>query len=179
MGKYTYTSNYIKEYKNLVPKDLAHRIISQKDLSFNQATIAGGKISSHRNCLIKPLDRQFDEEISHIFIIAFKSYIKEFTHFDYIQGETTGLDHVLYLGDKAQEYKEHVDVSSVFEQRILTCSLILNDNYDGGDFTFFGGEYKISKSACSAIVFPSNFCFPHAITPVTNGDRHVILTWIR
>ena len=63
MGKYTYTSNYIKEYKNLVPKDLAHRIISQKDLSFNQATIAGGKISSHRNCLIKPLDRQFDEEI--------------------------------------------------------------------------------------------------------------------
>ena len=179
MGKYTYTSNYIKEYKNLVPKDLAHRIISQKDLSFNQATIAGGKISSHRNCLIKPLDKQFDEEISHIFIIAFKSYIKEFTYFDYIQGETTGLDHVLYLGDKAQEYKEHVDVSSVFEQRILTCSLILNDNYDGGDFTFFEGEYKISKSACSAIVFPSNFCFPHAITPVTNGDRHVILTWIR
>ena len=63
----------------------------------------------------------------------YKSYIKEFTYFDYIQGETTGLDHVLYLGDKAQEYKEHVDVSSVFEQRILTCSLILNDNYDGGD----------------------------------------------
>ena len=89
------------------------------------------------------------------------------------------MDHVLYLGDKAQEYKEHVDVSSVFEQRILTCSLILNDNYDGGDFIFFEGEYKVPKKAYSAIVFPSNFCFPHAITPVTNGDRHVILTWIR
>ena len=28
-------------------------------------------------------------------------------------------------------------------------------------------------------VFPSNFCFPHAVTPVTKGNRHAIITWIR
>ena len=179
MSKYTFTKNYIKEYKDFVPKDLANRIMTQKDLSFYEATTAGGKKSSHRNCLIKTLDTQFDQEIANVFSNAFKSYLQEFTFFDSIQGETTGWDHVLYLGDKAQEYKEHVDVSTVFEQRTLTWSLILNDNYDGGDFTFFEGEYKIPKKAYSAIVFPSNFCFPHAITPVSNGDRHVILTWIR
>ena len=93
--------------------------------------------------------------------------------------ETTGYDHVLYLGERSQEYKEHVDFSNNQEPRTLTCSLILNDDYKGGDFSFFEGEHVIRKKACSAIVFPSNFCFPHAITPVTQGDRHVIITWLR
>ena len=110
---------------------------------------------------------------------AFKNYIKEFSFFNSIKGDTTGWDHVLYMGDKAQEYKEHVDMSTDREPRLLTCSLILNEDYKGGHFSFFEGEYTIRKKACSAIVFPSNFCFPHAVTPVTQGDRHVIITWLR
>ena len=54
-------------------------------------------------------------------------------------------------------------------------------------FVFFDeggkGQYKISpkkkKTKEVLLVFPSNFCFPHAITPrVLNGDRHAIITWI-
>ena len=179
MSKYTYTKNYIKEYKNAVPLELAKKIIYQKDLEFNQATTGGGKINSHRNCLIKPLDPKFNKEIADIFKKVFKSYIQEFYFFDSIRGDTTGWDHVLYVGEKAQEYKEHVDFSNNREPRTLTCSLILNEDYKGGHFSFFEGEYTIRKKACSAIVFPSNFCFPHAVTPVTQGDRHVIITWLR
>tara|TARA_R100001163_G_C5051132_1_gene187911 strand:- start:1371 stop:1709 length:339 start_codon:yes stop_codon:yes gene_type:complete len=109
---------------------------------------------------------------------VFKLYIKEFRFFDSVKGDTTGWDHVLYLGSKSQEYKEHVDFSHAKQPRILTCSLILNDNYNGGDFSFFEGEYIVTKKSCSAVVFPSNFCFPHAITPVSNGDRHAIITWV-
>ena len=177
--KYKFTKNYIKEYKDIVPLELARRIIYQKDLEFNQATTGGGKISSHRNCLIKPLDPKFNKEIADIFMKVFKSYIQEFHFFDSIKGDTTGWDHVLYVGEKAQEYKEHVDFSDAQRPRILTCSLILNDDYRGGDFSFFEGEYIIPKKAHSAIVFPSNFCFPHAVTTVVQGDRHVIITWIR
>tara|TARA_R100001129_G_scaffold130478_1_gene92331 strand:- start:303 stop:839 length:537 start_codon:yes stop_codon:yes gene_type:complete len=176
--KYKFTKNYIKEYKNAVPIELATRIISQQDLSFNQATTGGGKINSHRNCLIKKLDPLFNSEISNIFMKVFKLYIKEFRFFDSVKGDTTGWDHVLYLGSKSQEYKEHVDFSHAKQPRILTCSLILNDNYNGGDFSFFEGEYIVTKKSCSAVVFPSNFCFPHAITPVSNGDRHAIITWV-
>ena len=57
--------------------------------------------------------------------------------------------------------------------------MILNDNYDGGDFVFFDEQYLVKKKKGSVIMFPSNFCFPHAVTPVTNGDRHSIITWIR
>ena len=177
--KYKFTCNYIKEYKNIVPQDLAHRIITQQDLAFHQATTNNGKLNKHRNCLIKKLDDQFVEEVSQVYVDVFKKYIREFTFFNSVKGESTGYDHVLYMGSQEQEYKEHVDLSHDKEPRILTCSLVLNDNYDGGNFNFFEGEYTIRKKACSAIVFPSNFCFPHAVTPVSNGDRHVIITWIR
>ena len=159
MSKYTFTKNYIKEYKDFVPKDLANRIMTQKDLSFYEATTAGGKKSSHRNCLIKTLDTQFDQEIANVFSNAFKSYLQEFTFFDSIQGETTGWDHVLYLGDKAQEYKEHVDVSTVFEQRTLTCSLILNDNYDGGDLLFLKESTKFLRKRIALLCFLVIFVF--------------------
>jgi len=39
-------------------------------------------------------------------------------------------------------------------------------------------EYMPPNKAGSAIVFPSNFCFPHAVLPVTKGERHSIITWI-
>ena len=84
---------------------------------------------------------------------------------------------MLYVGSEKGEYKEHTDH---FRQatRVISCSILLNDNYDGGDLTFFGGEYVVSKKVGSAVVFPSNFCFPHSVTPVTNGDRHSITTWL-
>ena len=83
----------------------------------------------------------------------------------------------MYKGSEGGEYKEHVDHFDL-NPRILSCSLILNDNYEGGNFSFFGGEYIVKKKKGSAVVFPSNFCFPHAVVPVSNGDRHSIITWV-
>ena len=89
----------------------------------------------------------------------------------------TGYEHLLYRGSEKGEYKEHTDNSDT-SPRVLSCSLILNDDYEGGNFAFFGGEYIVPKKAGSAVVFPSNFCFPHAVTPVTKGNRHAVITWI-
>ena len=169
---------YIKEYRNVISQELAHEIITQSDLKFFPATSGGGKASEARRCYVKQLDSKFKEEISKIFDNVFKSYIKEFKFFDGVKMENTGYDHILYKGSESQEYKEHVDHSKFNTPRILTCSLILNDDYKGGNFSFFDKEYVISRLAWSAIVFPSNCCFPHAITPVYEGDRHVIITWI-
>ena len=69
-------------------------------------------------------------------------------------------------------------ITGIYTQEFLSCSLILNDNYEGGNFVFFDEEYLIEKKKGSVVMFPSNFCFPHAITPVSNGDRHAIITWI-
>ena len=93
-------------------------------------------------------------------------------------GEDTGYHHMLYKGNEGGEVQEHIDHYDVYP-RVLSCSIILNDNYEGGDFYFFNGEYVIKKKQGSAIMFPSNFCFPHAVGPVSKGDRHVIVVWIK
>jgi predicted 2-oxoglutarate/Fe(II)-dependent dioxygenase YbiX len=53
----------------------------------------------------------------------------------------------------------------------------LNDNFEGGEFSFFDEDlrYKIPKGA--ALMFPSNFMYPHQIMPVTKGVRYSIITW--
>ena len=169
---------YVKEYRNVIPPDLAQKIITQADLKFFPATAGGGKSSKARRCYVKSLEPKFKNKIATIFKDIFKSYIQEFKFFDGLKMESSGYDHLLYKGEESHEYKEHIDHSQFTKPRLLSCSLLLNDDYEGGNFSFFGGEYVISRLAHSAIVFPSNPCFPHSITPIYEGDRHSIITWV-
>ena len=63
---------------------------------------------------------------------------------------------------------------------ILTTSCVKHDvsKLNTNENIDFNKEYILEKKTGSAIVFPSNFCFPHAVLPVTKGDRHVVITWI-
>ena len=58
----------------------------------------------------------------------------------------------------------------------LTALLMLNDDYEGGNFLIADNEYETAKG--SAIVFPSNFMFPHAVKKVEKGTRYSIVTWL-
>ena len=51
-----------------------------------------------------------------------------------------------------------------------------NDDYKGGNFLIAENEYETAKG--SAIVFPSNFMFPHAVKKVEKGTRYSIVTWL-
>jgi predicted 2-oxoglutarate/Fe(II)-dependent dioxygenase YbiX len=77
---------------------------------------------------------------------------------------------------EGQFYIQHID-SFKSRPRAVSCSFILNDDYEGGEFAFFDRElvYKLKKGSC--IMFPSNFMYPHEIMPVTSGTRYSIITW--
>ena len=77
---------------------------------------------------------------------------------------------------KGQFYIQHVDNCKEYP-RELSCSIILNDDYEGGEFSFFNNTEKYKLTKGSVIVFPSNFLFPHQILPVTEGVRYSIITW--
>jgi hypothetical protein len=172
-------SDFVKCYENLIDKNLCDKIINRKDTTFNKASTGGyEELNPARKCYTKKLEEEFGEDVYKIVGEILKLYQQDDPEF--VTGETTedtGYTHLLYLGSEKGEYKEHTDNFDFFP-RVLSCSLILNDDYEGGDFAFFGGEYIVPKKAGSAVVFPSNFCFPHAVLPVTEGDRHAIITWI-
>ena len=54
--------------------------------------------------------------------------------------------------------------------------LYLNDDYEGGEFYVAEKEFKPKKG--SAIIFPSNFMYPHEAKAVTKGTRWSIVSWL-
>lgn len=73
-------------------------------------------------------------------------------------------------------YTQHTD-SFKARPRAVSCSFILNDEFEGGEFAFFDRELKYKLSKGDAIMFPSNFMYPHEVMPVTKGTRYSIITW--
>jgi hypothetical protein len=86
----------------------------------------------------------------------------------------TGYDLLKY--HEGNFYIEHTD-SFKYQQRSVSCSFQLNDDYEGGEFAFFGRQMMIRSGKGSVIIFPSNFMYPHEIMPVTKGTRYSIITW--
>lgn len=95
-------------------------------------------------------------------------------HSDFFIEIDTGYNLLKYI--EGGFYTQHVD-SMKREQRSLSCSIILNDNYTGGEFGFFDRQIVKKPKKGSAIVFPSNFMYPHEIMPVLSGTRYSIITW--
>lgn len=103
---------------------------------------------------------------------AIKEYRKKFS--DCAIEEDTGYDLLRY--EVGQHYKTHTD-SFKDRPRAVSCSFALNDNYEGGEFAFFDRKIKYKLEKGDAILFPSNFMYPHEIMPVISGTRYSIVTW--
>ena len=154
-------TDYIKCYDNILDQETCTNIINNINFdNFQRATVDDDTTNSnYRNCYQNRLNNDFDKKIYEGVGKVLRKYAQTFQ-------------------SEKGEYKTHTDHFDL-HPRVLSCSFILNDEYEGGDFSFFEGEYIVKKKAGSVVVFPSNFCFPHAVMPVTNGDRHAIITWIR
>jgi predicted 2-oxoglutarate/Fe(II)-dependent dioxygenase YbiX len=73
-------------------------------------------------------------------------------------------------------YIEHTDFFKS-RPRAVSCSFILNDDFEGGEFAFFNRQLKYKLEKGDALMFPSNFMYPHEVMPVTKGTRYSIITW--
>ena len=103
---------------------------------------------------------------------AIRRYNEKFTHCNI--EEDSGYELLRY--ETGQFYTQHVD-SFKARPRAVSCSLALNDDYEGGEFGFFDREITIKAPKGGAVLFPSNFMYPHEIMPVIKGTRYSIITW--
>jgi len=81
--------------------------------------------------------------------------------------------------EKSQEYKFHHDVADYKEKqefyRTISVIVYLTDDFEGGGTSFPHVTYKPKPGY--ALIFPSNWCYPHAGEPVTEGIKRVAVTW--
>ncbi|QPB08076.1 2OG-Fe(II) oxygenase [Synechococcus phage S-H9-1] len=84
--------------------------------------------------------------------------------------------HEILRYDTGGFFKIHTD-HYAGQPRTMSMIYLLNDNYGGGEISFFQGDYSIKPQAGSCVVFPSNFMYPHEIKEVTSGTRYSIVSW--
>jgi predicted 2-oxoglutarate/Fe(II)-dependent dioxygenase YbiX len=101
-----------------------------------------------------------------------KKYNENF--FDCRIQEDSGYELLRYK--EGQFYVQHTD-SFRERPRAVSCSFALNDDYDGGEWGFWNRKKIVKLKKGSAILFPSNFMYPHEIMPVTRGTRYSVITW--
>jgi|TARA_R100000455_G_scaffold2055_1_gene693 Rps23 Pro-64 3,4-dihydroxylase Tpa1-like proline 4-hydroxylase len=80
------------------------------------------------------------------------------------------------------KYDVHVDNYSD-STRHLSIIFNLNDEYEGGDLIFTDQKdqeiKRLKLDVGDAVFFPSNFMYPHGITPIIEGTRYSIVAWLR
>lgn len=174
--------DYIMVIKDLVPHELCDHIVNQApDDSpyWHKATVSRENLidTTSRNCDTLSLSclNEFKDIDNQLFVVAaeaIQTYHKKFSH---VNCDTdTGYDLLRYK--TGGFYVQHTD-SFKQQQRSVTASLMLNDDYEGGEFAFFDRELKYKLNKGDVIMFPSNFMYPHEIMPVTSGTRYAIITW--
>lgn len=175
-------SSYIKVYDNIVSDELCEQIIEEfKDSDWEYGKIGENSEMNRdiRNCSVismssekKPTRVEIDNKIFHSMSTVLRHYANDFP-FLHVEGD---VGYSLLRYTEGQFYAQHVDFFKE-QNRTVTCSLILNDDYEGGEFAFFDRELKFDLKRGQAIIFPSYFMFPHEILPVKSGTRYSIITW--
>ena len=78
--------------------------------------------------------------------------------------------------------RPHIDhIHSLFDGHqkgipVLSMIGVLNDDYEGGELTFFE-DHKIKTRTGDIIIFPSCFLYPHTIEEITKGTRYSFVSW--
>jgi hypothetical protein len=179
-------NDYILVMNNIMPSPIADAVLLEyKNCNdWVNAHIKTGEDLKIRNCQTigisfdsiieknKEARSKIDKMLFSIAGQAIKEYVRNFNHAEIEQD--SGYELLKY--ETGGYFIQHKD-SFKDRPRAVSCSFILNDDYEGGEFAFFDRElkYKLKKGSC--IMFPSNFMYPHEIMPVTSGTRYSIITW--
>ena len=151
--------------------------------------------------LVKPASLEFDTasnafqvsppsivqgEINNFIVDKLESTILEYIeslNFGWYYG-CVGLSDIKFIryfpGQTMQNHCDHIH--GLFDGKrkgipILSIIGILNDDYEGGELIMFGDK-KIDTKAGDLLIFPSNFIWPHEITPVSKGVRYSYVSWV-
>jgi predicted 2-oxoglutarate/Fe(II)-dependent dioxygenase YbiX len=178
--------DYIVVFENIVPDELCAEVLDEysNDKNWVNTTVSGGANRDIRRCDAINMSEAFiieqnqekrkgiDEKLFVCASDAIKKYNEKFKHAN-IQGDS---GYTLLRYQEGEFYSEHTD-HYLQQPRIVSCSFTLNNDFEGGEFGFFDRKLVYKPPKGSALMFPSNFLYPHEVMPVTRHVRYSIITW--
>jgi hypothetical protein len=183
-------SKYIIYIENAVPHELCDAIIREYSNSddWQQSTVGadaverpevrGAKAIGISLPVIieknKEVRLDLDKRLFECTSLAIKNYSELFPECSVKQD--SGYDLLKYT--EGMGYSRHTDDFSE-NPRTVSCSFCLSDEYEGAEFNFPDHNVSFKQAKGSALLFPSNFMYPHEVTKVISGIRYAIVTWFR
>ncbi len=181
--------NYIVVYENLLSPDFCDQLVHefQHPDEWNSALV-GAQANVDRNIrdadvislssrLVKQKNVKTRTKIEETLYTACTAAIRKYQATFPFCRIVEGMGFELLRYQLGGYYRLHTDSFNKVP-RALACSFALNDDFSGGEWAFFCGEKTIKPSKGSAVLFPSNFLFPHEIKEVTQGTRYSVVTWM-
>ena len=104
-------------------------------------------------------------------IYEYSQYLRELDFID-LAGMMSNLtyshNYRLMKYSEGQSIHDHIDA---WEPVFGSCTLSLNDGYEGGLFRFFKGKHKVRTKKKQGMIFPAETYFVHGVAPITKGVR--------
>ena len=152
----------------------------------NKSTIGAGKSEGTYDPSIRSVDTynlELNDETRWMFErigAAVATVNAEHYRFD-LMGITHAVQLLHYKASENGKYDWHIDAgegSSSTRKLSLSVPLTLKSSYKGGDLELMnnGSHMQAYTEMGSITFFPSYM--PHRVTPVTEGDRWVIVVWV-
>jgi hypothetical protein len=115
--------------------------------------------------------------LNNIFFENFNPVEKDYENSFGVVSEWHDTYGILKYGE-GQQFTNHIDDHPSYHRRISTV-YYLNDNYTGGEINFprFGITFK--PKANQMIVFPSTYVYNHSVSPVIEGTRYAVVSWMK
>jgi hypothetical protein len=186
--------SYVKRFEDAAPVSLInsiHKVIYDNKENFSQAGTIGpnGESEYDReirsvetyNLQEKKIGASVAKRVIYNDLIRVTNQLQSIYN-DQVPYSTTQKDFdfnfLWYQASNKGHYGWHTDHSQEHAPRTYTVILGLNDDYLGGELKIINDNfsYKIRKN--QAIMFPSNFAFPHKVEPVVEGERKVLVIWM-
>jgi hypothetical protein len=101
----------------------------------------------------------------------YSNYLAEFNAFHVLYKDMIKYNHAYRLlkYDTGAKIHPHSD-RAAFENG--SCSFNLNDDYEGGAFSFWNGRHKIHLGQGDALIWPADFFWVHEVEEITKGTRY-------
>lgn len=180
--------HYVKAYDSAIPTDLLEQLQHQYemdsdewlpgryghvreadtiDICEQQSLSRGNK----RFALVKALQEHTQT--------ALERYIRSVGTFHGIPLVDRGFELIRYRPGHTcqQHYDYHLSGSTVNQFMVVSMVINVNDDYEGGEMSFWNGEVIIPAKRGTAIFFPSHFLFWHGITEVSKSNRLALVNW--
>jgi predicted 2-oxoglutarate/Fe(II)-dependent dioxygenase YbiX len=184
----------IKQFNDVLDEEKLNKIKHFCSEADSNAQIGGGSGSTVdtkiRNALVSNVsDNDFSYSNMYASILWEKSkeYLKSFgkrLFFDEDHFESVfKIEPISFLKYKpGYFYKIHSDEAFLGPcqpdfVRELSYVFFVNEDFSGGGLSFPNQKKIIKPKANTLIIFPSNWCFPHEVLPVTRGIRYSAVTW--